>query len=89
VLKYERVGVEDNFFSLGGDSILSIRIVSLLKGRGVSVDVKDIFQQQTISLLAEHVMNQAQQMISRLSSEAAEQRERLSVEGKNIEEGVF
>jgi amino acid adenylation domain-containing protein len=52
VLKYERVGVEDNFFSLGGDSILSIRIVSLLKGRGVSVDVKDIFQHQTVARLA-------------------------------------
>jgi aryl carrier-like protein len=89
VLGLGRVGVEDNFFSLGGDSILSIRVVSLLKSRDVSVDVRDIFQQQTVALLAEHVMNQAQQAISRLSSEAAEQRERLSVEGKNIEEGVF
>jgi amino acid adenylation domain-containing protein/FkbM family methyltransferase len=53
VLKYERVGVEDNFFNLGGDSILSIRVVSMLKGRGVSVEVKDIFQLQTVALLAE------------------------------------
>ncbi len=52
VLGYERVGAEDNFFSLGGDSILSIRVVSLLKARGLSVEIKDIFQQQTVALLA-------------------------------------
>src|SRR5205823_6099180 len=55
VLKRERVGVRDNFFSLGGDSILSIRIVSLLKSRGVVVGIKEIFQYQTIEELAEHV----------------------------------
>ncbi len=52
VLKREQVGVEDNFFSLGGDSILSIRVVSMLKSRGIVVDVKDIFKYQTIGQLA-------------------------------------
>jgi len=48
VLNRERIGVRDNFFSLGGDSILSIRIVSLLKNRGLVIDVKDIFQYQAL-----------------------------------------
>src|SRR5205807_7202260 len=48
VLKRERVGVEDNFFSLGGDSILSIRVVSMLKSRGLVIGVKDIFKYQTV-----------------------------------------
>ena len=52
VLKQERVGVRDNFFSLGGDSILSIRVVSLLKARGVVISIKDIFQYQTVEQLA-------------------------------------
>ncbi|HLM54865.1 MAG TPA: amino acid adenylation domain-containing protein, partial [Pyrinomonadaceae bacterium] len=52
VLRRERVGIEDNFFTLGGDSILSIRVVSLLKGRGVRLDIKDIFQHQTVAQLA-------------------------------------
>ncbi|HEX8686388.1 MAG TPA: amino acid adenylation domain-containing protein, partial [Pyrinomonadaceae bacterium] len=52
VLRHERVGVEDNFFSLGGDSILSIRVVSLLRARGIWLDIKDIFQHQTVALLA-------------------------------------
>jgi len=54
VLKLDRVGIEDNFFSLGGDSILSIRIVSMLKSRGIVLDVKDIFLHQTI----EHLVGQ-------------------------------
>ncbi len=54
VLRRERVGIEDNFFSLGGDSILSIRVVSLLKNRGIALNIKDIFQHQTVAQLAAH-----------------------------------
>jgi aryl carrier-like protein len=52
VLRRERVGIEDNFFSLGGDSMLSIRIASLLKRRGIPLDVVDIFEHQTIARLS-------------------------------------
>jgi len=55
VLKRERVGIEENFFSLGGDSILSIRVVSMLKARGIGLKIKDIFQYQTIEQLAQQV----------------------------------
>ncbi|CAM5353084.1 hypothetical protein SANTM175S_02131 [Streptomyces antimycoticus] len=37
VLRVERVGVEDNFFSLGGDSILSIQLVSQARQAGLAV----------------------------------------------------
>jgi aryl carrier-like protein len=47
------VGVEDNFISLGGDSIFSLRVVSMLKSRGVLIDVLDIFQRRTVAELAE------------------------------------
>ncbi len=89
VLGLDRIGIEDNFFSLGGDSILSIRIVSMLKGRGVSIDIKDIFQHQTIEQLAAQAMHHSDLTISKMSNNAADQRERLSHEGKDIEEGVF
>jgi len=46
------VGIQDNFFSLGGDSILSIRVVSMLKSRGIVLNIKDIFQYQTVEKLA-------------------------------------
>src|SRR5258708_2120904 len=52
VLKRERVGVKDNFFSPGGDSILSVPVVSMLKARGIALSIRDIFQYQTIEQLA-------------------------------------
>lgn len=52
VINLERVGIHDNFFSIGGDSILSIRIVSLLKEQGFYIKIQDIFQSQTIAELA-------------------------------------
>lgn len=52
MLGVERVGINDNFFSLGGDSILCIRIVSKLNKAGVIVAVKDIFSHQSIAGLS-------------------------------------
>ncbi|MGH3785814.1 MAG: non-ribosomal peptide synthase/polyketide synthase, partial [Pseudonocardiaceae bacterium] len=52
VLGVERVGIADNFFSLGGDSILSIQIVSRARQAGVQVSTKDIFLYQTVAELA-------------------------------------
>ncbi|HVS00904.1 MAG TPA: amino acid adenylation domain-containing protein, partial [Thermoanaerobaculia bacterium] len=36
VLGLDRVGVEDNFFALGGDSILSLRVVAMAGERGLA-----------------------------------------------------
>ncbi|WP_460862694.1 condensation domain-containing protein, partial [Rheinheimera gaetbuli] len=55
VLKLEQVGVEDNFFSLGGDSILSIRVVSLLKREGYPLAIKDLFTYQTVAALSRYI----------------------------------
>lgn len=47
-LNIEKIGVTDNFFSLGGDSIKSIRIVALLRKQGFNFKVRDVFKWQTI-----------------------------------------
>ncbi|MBL1100668.1 non-ribosomal peptide synthase/polyketide synthase [Streptomyces coffeae] len=52
VLSVPRVGVEDNFFALGGDSILSIQIVSRARQAGLRLTSKDIFRHQTVAELA-------------------------------------
>ncbi|PAU57235.1 non-ribosomal peptide synthase/polyketide synthase [Pseudomonas sp. PICF141] len=52
ILKLERVGVTDNFFTLGGDSIISIQVVSRARQQGISFTPKDLFQQQTVQGLA-------------------------------------
>ncbi|MFJ7147383.1 non-ribosomal peptide synthase/polyketide synthase [Streptomyces sp. NPDC100445] len=52
VLGVERVGTRDNFFALGGDSILSIQIVSRARQAGLALTTKDVFRHQTIVELA-------------------------------------
>ncbi|CUW25653.1 non-ribosomal peptide synthetase [Streptomyces reticuli] len=52
VLGVERVGARDNFFSLGGDSILSIQIVSRARQAGLALTTKDVFRHQTVAELA-------------------------------------
>jgi acyl carrier protein len=56
VLRLEKVGVHDNFFDLGGDSFLSIRVQSeLMKVLGREVKVLELFRFPTIRALAEHL----------------------------------
>ncbi|MGH3813456.1 MAG: amino acid adenylation domain-containing protein, partial [Pseudonocardiaceae bacterium] len=53
VLGVDRVGVEESFFELGGDSILSIRVVSRLRAAfGVDVSPRVIFTHPTVAGLA-------------------------------------
>ncbi len=52
VLGLERVGVDDSFFDLGGDSILSMQVVSLARAAGVLCRPRDIFVEQTVARLA-------------------------------------
>ncbi|WP_370963939.1 non-ribosomal peptide synthase/polyketide synthase [Amycolatopsis sp. cg9] len=52
VLGVDRVGVEDNFFGLGGDSILSIQVVARARQAGLTVSSKDLFRHQTVAELA-------------------------------------
>jgi amino acid adenylation domain-containing protein len=52
VLRVERVGVDDNFFALGGDSILSLRVVSGARERGLALSLPQLFRHQTVASLA-------------------------------------
>ncbi|MEV0368080.1 amino acid adenylation domain-containing protein, partial [Nocardia fusca] len=52
VLGVERVGADDDFFALGGDSIVSIQLVSRAKSRGVVFTPRQVFEKRTVSGLA-------------------------------------
>jgi amino acid adenylation domain-containing protein/non-ribosomal peptide synthase protein (TIGR01720 family) len=47
-----RVGIHDNFFALGGDSIRSIGILSAARDQGLAISLQQIFLHQTIAELA-------------------------------------
>jgi amino acid adenylation domain-containing protein/non-ribosomal peptide synthase protein (TIGR01720 family) len=51
-LGLQHVGVHDNFFQLGGDSILSIQIVSRANQQGLRLNARQLFEHQTIAQLA-------------------------------------
>ncbi|MCP4151964.1 MAG: amino acid adenylation domain-containing protein, partial [bacterium] len=49
------LSTNDNYFSLGGDSIKTIQIASRLRKYDLKLEVKDMFTYQTIEQLAPHV----------------------------------
>ena len=55
VLRVERVGIHDDFFELGGDSILSIQIVSRARRVGLHLRPRQIFLNPTVACLAREV----------------------------------
>ncbi|MEO5730391.1 MAG: amino acid adenylation domain-containing protein, partial [Byssovorax sp.] len=52
VLRLPRVGIHDNFFEVGGDSILTIQVVSRANQAGLRLTPKQLFQHPTIAGLA-------------------------------------
>ena len=52
VLGVERVGIDDNFFALGGDSIMSIQLVSRARRAGLVITPRAVFQHQSVEALA-------------------------------------
>jgi len=52
ILRVDRVGIHDNFFQLGGDSILSIQVVARANKVGIPLTTRQLFASQTIAELA-------------------------------------
>ncbi|MFD5806962.1 AMP-binding protein, partial [Streptomyces sp. NPDC127020] len=52
VLGLDRVGLDDDFFAVGGDSIRSIQVVARARARGVRVSARQIFESRTVADLA-------------------------------------
>jgi aryl carrier-like protein len=52
LLEIKEVGVQDNFFNLGGDSILSMRLVAAARSQGLEFALTDLFQHPTVAGLA-------------------------------------
>ena len=52
VLGQKTIGIHDNFFEVGGDSILSILIIARAKQAGIHITPRQVFQYSTIAELA-------------------------------------
>ncbi|MFJ9887220.1 amino acid adenylation domain-containing protein [Streptomyces sp. NPDC091287] len=52
VLGVESVGLDDDFFELGGDSIVSIQLAGQARKCGLSISLRDVFAHKTVRALA-------------------------------------
>ncbi|MEU7428035.1 amino acid adenylation domain-containing protein [Streptomyces sp. NPDC040750] len=53
VLGVAQIGIDDNFFDLGGDSITSIRLAGRARPAGLALTPRDVFRHRTVAALAE------------------------------------
>ncbi|MFC2146129.1 amino acid adenylation domain-containing protein, partial [Acidobacteriota bacterium] len=55
VLGNEKIGINDNFFEIGGDSIKAIQIASKLQKHNLKMEVNQVFLHKTIRQLAKYL----------------------------------
>ncbi|GAA4074814.1 amino acid adenylation domain-containing protein [Streptomyces shaanxiensis] len=68
VLGLERIGVHDNFFALGGHSILAIRMTSRLQDAfDVDLTIRTVFEQPTVGGLAQAIEERIRAEIDQLT----------------------
>ena len=87
VLNLDRIGVDDNFFNIGGDSIKAIRLVNSINDRlQVNIKILDLFTNNTIRELA-GVVNSGisispDQGLEKIEKEVEELKTRIMNSGK-------
>ena len=55
LLGIDRVGIDDNFFDLGGNSLLSIQAVAQLEGHGLKLPIVKLYQHPTVKACAAYL----------------------------------
>ncbi|MQY31242.1 Dimodular nonribosomal peptide synthase [Nocardia sp. RB56] len=50
------IGLDDDFFELGGNSILSVQLVSRAAAAGIRIGVREVFEYRTLAALAANVV---------------------------------
>jgi aspartate racemase len=83
VLRVERAGLDDNFFDLGGDSLLLLAVhANLQKGLQLEIPITDLFEFATIRTLAAHLSKAglAAPLLSDVQQQAQKQRDAFARE---------
>ncbi|MEI5640043.1 MULTISPECIES: non-ribosomal peptide synthetase/type I polyketide synthase [unclassified Pseudoalteromonas] len=87
VLGIEQIGVEDNFFDLGGDSLVVTRVISEIRSKlavnEAALSIKEFFEKPIVSQLAEKIATEQERSL------AEDKKAQLLEAGKAVEEGVF
>lgn len=88
-----QVGIHENFFTSGGDSIQSIKVVALARRRGLSFSVRDLYRYQTIAALAaciaEHAAPESGHQVAPFSLLGSEERAAVERAFQDAAEDAF
>ncbi|MFC7447922.1 amino acid adenylation domain-containing protein [Rhodococcus daqingensis] len=66
VLGVDSVGVTDDFFALGGDSIVAIQLVNHARAAGLNFSAREVFQLRTAEALAREIEGRAEAVVDLL-----------------------
>jgi amino acid adenylation domain-containing protein len=69
VFQTERIGREENFFELGGDSILAMAIAAHLRRKGLAMSPQYLWEAQTIAAMARLLTSHASRRVSSRESD--------------------
>jgi amino acid adenylation domain-containing protein len=70
LLKIEQVGIDDNFFMLGGHSLLGTQIIAQISATfGVDMPLRSLFEAPTVRLLAEEIEQRILERLEAMSEE--------------------
>ena len=67
VLDIEGIGVRDNYFDLGGDSITAVQIIARAHRQGIPITLHQLFEELTVEGLARAVDDQGAQVADRVT----------------------
>jgi len=74
LLQVDQVGLDDNFFLLGGHSLLGTQLVLRAKDKfGVTLTLRDLFMAQTVGKLSDEIERQLIEKLNAMSEEEAGQ----------------
>lgn len=85
LLGIDKVGIQDNFFDLGGDSLLLLRLqVKISQALGVHLSPAEMFEYPTINTLARRLSQPAEQSVALDASERAQLQRAASVRRRDL-----
>jgi amino acid adenylation domain-containing protein len=68
VLEIERVSINDDFFEIGGHSLIAMRLISKLNEKQINVSLNELFRYPTIKVLSRYINDKSKENVHSIKS---------------------